>query len=131
MRFQNFKANRLVVCLKNDNIFNILTRILVKKKNFVTFFFQFNHNFTICCCILFLVMAVQQQVTTVVSHTAYSSGTWTTGICDCCSDMSTCKSFFYQVFNIVLGAYPPYFVRSPCKSQHDMDMARHGHLLMF
>ncbi|KAF7706490.1 hypothetical protein HF521_019744 [Silurus meridionalis] len=36
------------------------------------------------------VMAVQQQVTTVVSHSQYSSGTWTTGICDCCSDMSTC-----------------------------------------
>ncbi|KAF4089099.1 hypothetical protein AMELA_G00062800 [Ameiurus melas] len=35
------------------------------------------------------VMAVQQQITTVV-HTAQSSGTWTTGICDCCSDMSTC-----------------------------------------
>ncbi|XP_060778454.1 cornifelin-like [Neoarius graeffei] len=35
-------------------------------------------------------MAVQQQITTVVSHTAHSSGTWTTGICDCCSDMSTC-----------------------------------------
>ncbi|XP_053089516.1 placenta-specific gene 8 protein-like [Pangasianodon hypophthalmus] len=36
------------------------------------------------------IMAVQQQVTTVVSHTGYSSGTWTTRICDCCSDMSTC-----------------------------------------
>ncbi|KAI2662851.1 Cornifelin [Labeo rohita] len=37
-------------------------------------------------------MAAHSQTTTVVTTQLVSSGTWTTGICDCCSDMGTCKS---------------------------------------
>uniref|UniRef100_A0A8C2EEJ5 Plac8 onzin related protein 1 n=1 Tax=Cyprinus carpio TaxID=7962 RepID=A0A8C2EEJ5_CYPCA len=32
------------------------------------------------------------QTTTIVTTQHLSSGTWTTGVCDCCSDMGTCKS---------------------------------------
>ncbi|KAI4897052.1 hypothetical protein NFI96_011400 [Prochilodus magdalenae] len=42
----------------------------------------------VSCPVVF--MAVQQQVVSVTTHTSHSSGTWTTGICDCCSDMGTC-----------------------------------------
>ncbi|KAI7814539.1 putative cornifelin, partial [Triplophysa rosa] len=35
------------------------------------------------------IMAVQQTTIVTTQHHV-SSGTWTTGICDCCSDMSTC-----------------------------------------
>ncbi|KTF90679.1 hypothetical protein cypCar_00028706 [Cyprinus carpio] len=44
-------------------------------------------------------MAVHSQTTTIVTSQHVSSGTWTTGICDCCSDMSTLvllKSFLPQ-----------------------------------
>ncbi|XP_046904906.1 plac8 onzin related protein 1 [Hypomesus transpacificus] len=33
-------------------------------------------------------MAVQHQITTVT--TGHSSGTWSTGMCDCCSDIGVC-----------------------------------------
>ncbi|KAB5579230.1 hypothetical protein PHYPO_G00192720 [Pangasianodon hypophthalmus] len=36
------------------------------------------------------VMAVQQQITTVTTRTTCSSGTWSTGLFDCTSDMKTC-----------------------------------------
>lgn len=35
-------------------------------------------------------MAVQQQPTQVM--TTASAGQWTTGLCECCVDMETCKS---------------------------------------
>ncbi|XP_036404759.1 plac8 onzin related protein 1 [Megalops cyprinoides] len=38
-------------------------------------------------------MAVQQQITTVT--TTNSSAAWTTGLCDCCSDMGTCCCGFW------------------------------------
>ncbi|KAG7464630.1 hypothetical protein MATL_G00167620 [Megalops atlanticus] len=38
-------------------------------------------------------MAVQQQITTVT--TTHSSAAWTTGLCDCCSDMGTCCCGFW------------------------------------
>lgn len=37
------------------------------------------------------VMAQPQQIISMTT-TQYSSGTWTTGLCDCCADMGTCKS---------------------------------------
>ncbi|XP_039996218.1 plac8 onzin related protein 1 [Xiphias gladius] len=35
-------------------------------------------------------MAVYQQPSQVVMQSSRSPGTWSTGLCDCCSDMGTC-----------------------------------------
>uniref|UniRef100_A0A672S465 Uncharacterized protein n=1 Tax=Sinocyclocheilus grahami TaxID=75366 RepID=A0A672S465_SINGR len=62
-------------------------------------------------------MAGQTTPTTIVTTQHVSSGTWTTGICDCCSDMSTCKTKTTLVcFRLLCPLVFPLYAVSDCIS---------------